>query len=183
MNIPDLIKDVIKSMVVLGLLVLYIGLSYHMFDVAQDLYQECMKKDGCPSSDSSGAKKIIDRWSSNDSNFLISTALLLATVVSAELAVTPSGSAPGRAILGLSVLPEAHFIRILATAYVIIWLLCGGAIFVFGMFFVDDAVRTELPILEQMGSSYWAMILAIGYAYFGVQKPNDSAGGDTGASR
>jgi hypothetical protein len=91
---------------------------------------------------------------------------LVSALVISELAVTP----PGKAIAAAAFAPPPPqplppVVRIVATAYVVAWLLCGGAAFVVGFMQHPDLV----PALTSAGEAWLGLAVAAGYAYFGLK--------------
>lgn len=96
--------------------------------------------------------------------FLLQTlGALVSAVVVSELAVTRPFEAPGsRIAAGLSA-KEGNAVKILAFAYILIWLLSGVYLIVMGWL-----QHPTVPQIVSAAKEWLGYAIAAGYAYFGI---------------
>jgi hypothetical protein len=97
---------------------------------------------------------------------------LVSALVIAELAVTPAGEAPGERLLEA----DAHgkrapstaltVVKVVATVYILVWLLCGLASLIVGYLKYPNNV----PELTATGKAWLGLAISSAYAYLGVKQ-------------
>lgn len=104
-----------------------------------------------------------------DFNDVMSQALsviggLVSAFIIAELAVTKSGDAPASRALAANASPRAKSIlKWVSGLYILVWLVSGAYAFLIGI-----EHPTALPVLTNVGQSWFGLAVAAAYAYFGL---------------
>jgi hypothetical protein len=91
---------------------------------------------------------------------------LVSALVVAELAVTEPGKAPGASLAIDIPATSKKVVAVIATLYILVWVLCGVASLVIGYLQHPNVV----PALTASAKSWLGLAVAAAYSYLGVRR-------------
>lgn len=90
---------------------------------------------------------------------------LVSALVISVLAISKPGQGLNLGFVGGSSL----LVNWLAALYVLVWLLAGGAAYVYGQFHLPTAHVKTFSLLVDLGVSWFGLAIAAAYAYLGIK--------------
>jgi hypothetical protein len=96
---------------------------------------------------------------------------LVSAVVIAVLATTPPNAPFNLKFFGMDSAPSiaSNFAQCLALAYLVIWLVVGGASLIVGHVVINEELVKNFQTLIDLGSAWFGLAVAATYAFFGIK--------------